>query len=107
MIDDRPVVICLTVEVCPKPAERLSLQEWCSVCAAAIWVGPSTLAGVAEEFPGAAPNFVCMECAPGVMAAHECTMVLPQAQQRMLARDDPAALRFARHMVRRFNHHHG
>lgn len=56
------MVLCMTRDALPVPGEILSHLRTCESCSAQIWVGNSTLVGVAEEYPGMLPRLLCIEC---------------------------------------------
>lgn len=70
----------------PVPGEEPSYPRSCERCSAAIWVGNSTLVGVAEEYPASLPRLLCMECGARVIreSGEEPNFKFPKFQERYL-----------------------
>lgn len=79
MSEERIAIVCMSTDgYAPRVAG--STRAYCSVCAAEVWVAPSSreVADAARD-----PMFLCVDCAPGVMATEANPIVEPiSAAQR-------------------------
>jgi hypothetical protein len=75
-MDERPVLICSTVESLPEPVEGSTRGHYCEVCAAELWRSPSS-----DELPDNVVT-MCALCAIGVMETESEVQIMPVTERQ-------------------------
>jgi hypothetical protein len=70
-MDERPVLVCSTVESLDNPIAGSTRGHYCELCAAELWRSPSS-----AELPDDVTT-MCAECALGVMKTENEVEIVP------------------------------